>query len=282
MGKRGIKDRSTITRREFFRLSAVAAAGAGLAACGGEAPPPVSSATSPPAANTGAATSAPAAGAATSAPAGEAATSGPAAAAATTAPAAIPTKFAEAPMLADLVKANKLPPVEQRVPKNPVVLDGIGAPGKFGGTLRRAYNGVSDQWGPNKVQQISLLWYNPDLSIRPDLAKSYKVSDDAKTWTFKLREGTKWSDGSDFTTDDFKWWYDNVLMNETLTLQSNTGHSSWVTGANKTVMKTDFPDKTTAVFTFADPNPLFHYQVTRGQPFAPPEFMKQFHARLRR
>lgn len=181
-------------------------------------------------------------------------------------------------MLADLVKAGQLPPIEQRLPKNPVVLDSLDGVGKHGGTIRRAYNGVSDQWGPNKVQQISLVWYNSDLSIRPDLAESYQVSDDAKTWTFKLREGTKWSDGTDFTTDDFKWWYDNVLMNQTLTNQSNTGHSSWVTGANKTVMKADFPDKYTAVFTFADPNPLFYYQVTRGQPFAPAEFMKQFHA----
>ncbi|HEU5012260.1 MAG TPA: ABC transporter substrate-binding protein [Roseiflexaceae bacterium] len=277
MGKRGTEDRRTINRREFFRLSAVAAAGAGLAACGGEAPPPVSSATSPPAANTGAATSAPAAEVATSAPAEGAATAAPAAGAATAAPAAVPTKFNEAPMLADLVKANKLPPVEQRLPKNPVVLDGIDGAGNFGGTLRRAYSGVSDRWGPNKVQQVSLVWYKPDLSIRPDLAESYKVSEDAKTWTFKLREGTKWSDGSDFTTDDFKWWYDNVLKNDKLTNASNTGHSSWVSGVDKALMQADFPDKYTAVFTFANPNPLFYFQVTRGQPFAPAEFMKQYH-----
>ena len=268
MGKRSINAPRKISRREFFRLSAVAAAGAGLAACGGEAPPPVSSATSAPAANTGAATSAPAGGAATSAPAGGGATA---------APAAVPTKFNEAPMLAELVKAGTLPPVEQRVPKNPVVLDSIDGAGNYGGTIRRAYSGLSDWVGQNKVQQISLVWYNADLSIRPDLAESYQVSEDAKTWTFKLREGTKWSDGSDFTTDDFKWWYDNVLNNEKLTNQSNTGHSSWVTGPDRVLMKAEFPDKLTAVFTFAQPNPLFYYQVTRGQPFVPAEFMKQFH-----
>ena len=119
-------------------------------------------------------------------------------------------------MLAELVKGGKLPPVDQRLPKNPVVLDGIDGPGNYGGTIRRGYSGVSDYNGPNKVQQVSLAWFNDDLTVRPDLAESWEVSDDAKQWTFKLREGLKWSNGADFTTDDFKWWHENVLMNEDL------------------------------------------------------------------
>jgi len=268
MGKGGHQDRRPITRREFLRLSAAITAGAALAACGGEAPGPITSATAPGGA------AAPTAAGAAAAPT----TAGAAAPAATAAPAAVPSKFTEAPMLAELVKAGKLPPVEQRLPKNPVVLDGIDGAGKYGGTIRRGYSGVSDFNGPNKVQQVSLVWYNPDLSIRPDLAESWKVSDDAKTWTFKLREGLKWSDGKDLTTDDFKWWYDNVLKNEKLTNLERTSHSDWVTGKERTVMQAEFPDKLTAVFTFADPNPLFVYKVARGQPYAPTEWAKQFHA----
>ncbi len=180
-------------------------------------------------------------------------------------------------MLAELVQQGQLPPVEQRLPKNPVVLDGIDGAGNYGGTIRRGYSGVSDYFGPNKVQQVSLVWYNEDLTIRPDLAESWEVSEDAKTWTFKLREGLKWSDGKDFTTDDFKWWYDNVLNNEKLTNLPSTSYASWVTGKERTLMQAQFPDKLTAVFTFADPNPLFIYNVTRGQPFVPAEYMKQFH-----
>jgi peptide/nickel transport system substrate-binding protein len=275
MGKGGHQDRRPITRREFLRLSAAITAGAGLAACGGEPPPPVTSATAP-AGGAGAPTAASGA-AAPSAASAAGATTAPAAGA-TAAPAAVPTKFNEAPMLAELVKGGKLPPVDQRLPKSPVVLDGVDGPGQFGGTIRRGYSGVSDFNGPIKVQGVSLLWYNPDLSFRPDLAESWKVSDDAKQWTFKLREGIKWSDGKDFTTDDFKWWYDNVLKNDKLTNLPQTGHASWVTGKDRTLMQAEFPDKTTAVFTFADPNPLFFFQVTRGQPFAPTEYMKQFHA----
>ena len=180
-------------------------------------------------------------------------------------------------MLAALVQEGKRPPVEQRLPKTPVVLDGLAGPGKHGGTIRRGYNGVADWVGPDKLQQVSLVWYNRDLTIRPDLAESWEVSDDAKQWTFHLREGTKWSDGKDFTTDDFKWWYDNALNHEVL--GPVLGRGAWSTGVgqDRKVMTAEFPDKQTAVFTFADPNPLFYYRVARGQPFAPAEHMKQFH-----
>jgi peptide/nickel transport system substrate-binding protein len=276
MGKRGNRDPRTISRRGFLRLSGALTAGAGLVACGGEPPAPVVAPTSPAAPPT----TAPAAAAPpTAAPAPAAApTAAPAAAEPTAAPAAAAAgKYNEAPMLADLVKGGKLPPVDQRLPKNPVVLDGIDGAGKYGGTIRRGYSGVSDYFGPNKVQQVSLVWYKDDLSIRPDLAESWQISDDAKQWTFKLREGLKWSDGKDLTTDDFKWWYDNVLNNETLTNLQFTSHGSWVTGKDRTIMKAEFPDKLTAVLTFADANPLFLFQVTRGQPFAPTDHMKQFH-----
>src|SRR5829696_9217648 len=113
MGKRGTKDQRPIGRREFLRLSAMIGASAGIAACGGEPPAPVvapTSAAAPP-------TAAPAAAAATAAPAAAAATAAPAAAAATAAPAAAAASgHGEAPMLADLVKAGTLPPVDQRLP----------------------------------------------------------------------------------------------------------------------------------------------------------------------
>ncbi|HRU33097.1 MAG TPA: ABC transporter substrate-binding protein, partial [bacterium] len=60
-------------------------------------------------------------------------------------------KYSEAPMLADLVKQGKLPPVEQRIPKNPLVVTPVEEVGQYGGTWRRAWLGLSDQWGPNKI-----------------------------------------------------------------------------------------------------------------------------------
>ena len=181
-------------------------------------------------------------------------------------------------MLAELVQQGTIPPVDQRLPKNPLVLDGLDGVGKYGGTLRRGFNGVSDRWGPTKIQNESLTWYNSDLSLRANLVESWEVSDDAKQWTFHLREGMKWSDGSDFTTDDWKWWYENVLTHETLSKNPDViTLSDWSTGTPRVVMKAEFPDKYTAVYTFEHPRPLFAYTVARSQPFAPSAYMQQFH-----
>ena len=57
------------------------------------------------------------------------------------------SKFSETPQLADLVKQGKLPPVEQRLPKNPLVVTPYEEVGQYGGNLRRAWRGLSDQWG---------------------------------------------------------------------------------------------------------------------------------------
>ncbi len=61
------------------------------------------------------------------------------------------TEFSEAPMLAKLVEQGKLPPVEERLPRNPLVVTPYEEVGQYGGTWRRAWTGLADQWGPNKI-----------------------------------------------------------------------------------------------------------------------------------
>jgi len=242
-----------ITRREFIRLSALAAAGVTVAACAKTAEP-----TTPPEAE------------ATATPKPEEATATPK-----------PVEKAEgkeAPMLADLVKAGTLAPLDERVPSPPRVIPVLESIGKHGGIVRRGFKGVSDGPGPNKFTSGGFVWFNHELGIDPHIAESWEINDDASVWTWHFRKGTKWSDGQPYTSGDIKWYYDNVLRNETLT--SGTPRA-WSTGSPRVLMELEAPDDFTLVLKFADPNPLFAYlHVVRGGPYVPGHYLQQFHMDL--
>ncbi|MCB0140598.1 MAG: twin-arginine translocation signal domain-containing protein, partial [Caldilineaceae bacterium] len=156
-----IVKRGQVSRREFMRLSALAGAGAFVAACGGAGP---------------------------AAPAEEApAAAAPAEAPAADAPAAAPSTYNEAPMLADLVSAGSLPPVDERLPSTPMVMPVAEMTGSYGGTFRRGFKGVSDRWGPTKMQDRGMAWYDQDLNMQPRIAESWEINEDASSWTFHMR-----------------------------------------------------------------------------------------------
>ena len=55
-----------------------------------------------------------------------------------------------------------------------------------------------------------LLAVDEDGQLIPGQAESYEVSEDGLTWTFHLREGLKWSDGSDLNANDFVYSWKRV------------------------------------------------------------------------
>ena len=201
-----------ITRRRFLQLGAMGTAGLVAAACaGGEAEP--------------AADDMPATAA-------DAETEAPAPASAS------PGGYREAPMLAEMVAAGDLPPIDERLPANPLVLEGMEGIGNYGGTMRRGFKGVSDRWGPTKIARQGLTWYTPELTLRPNIAESWENNDDATVWTFHLREGLKWSDGAAFDSDNFAWWQENVMLNKDITPAVGR---NWVTGSERTADDHEFP-----------------------------------------
>ncbi|UWQ19922.1 ABC transporter substrate-binding protein [Jannaschia sp. M317] len=169
--------------------------------------------------------------------------------------------YQEAPALADMVAAGSLPPVEERLPSNPLVMDVIEQTGEYGGTLRRAILGGGDQH--NMVRTIgseNLVRWDPNWTeVRPNIAESWEVSEDASAFTFKLREGTKWSDGAPFTADDIMFWYEDIFSNPTLTPNKD----ATFVGANGPVEITKIDDYTVK-FDFGSPNGLFIQKMAYG------------------
>ena len=197
------------------------------------------------------------------------------------APAAAPMKYQEAPMLAALVKAGKLPPVEKRLPEHPLVVpaDEIG---QYGGVWHRGFLGPSDFNGVNRIVYDVLARFGPDgATVEMKLAESVTPSPDFRTWTVKLRKGSKWSDGSPFTTDDIMFWYKDVLQNKDL----NPSVQSWMLNKDGSLVQVERVDALTVKWTFKDPSTNFLIELTTKDYgdkmfpiFQPSKYLKQFHA----
>ena len=123
--------------------------------------------------------------------------------------------FSEAPSLAEKVSAGILPPVEERLPLSPEIVVPHPHVGTYGGTLRRGLVGGNDH---NNILRLigpmNLTRWDPAYTgVVPNLAESWESHNDARSWTFKLREGIKWSDGSPFIADDLVFAVDHILNN---------------------------------------------------------------------
>src|SRR5258708_9726779 len=111
-----------------------------------------------------------------------------------------PPVLVETPSLADAVASGAVPPVAQRVPREPMIAGET--PGRPGGDLRVLMAGPKDTRLMVVYGYARLVGYTPDLTFAADIAKSGDIDQD-RVFTFHLREGHKWSDGQPFTAQAF-------------------------------------------------------------------------------
>src|SRR5881296_2384355 len=203
-------------------------------------------------------------------------------------PAKFPKTFTEAPQLAELVKAGKLPPVAERIGQDPLVIKPLHEIGRYGGTWRGGFTGPADFWngfrccsGPDHL----MFWdYTGDKAM-PNLARGLEMQDGGRTWLLHLRRGMKWSDGKPFTADDFVFWFEDVYRNKDLVPTPSAAMA--INGKQGEIQKVDTH---TVRFKFPEPyfmlpdvlagstdlaGQMFGYRAQGG--FAPAHYLKQFH-----
>lgn len=183
--------------------------------------------------------------------------------------------YSEAPALAEMVTNGDLPPVEERLPANPLVVEPIEEVGVYGGTWLTFGDNISRLSNLVIWQDIGLLMWNNDQNATvPSLAESWEISDDSQAFTIKLREGLRWSDGAPMTADDIMFWYEDVISNDEL----RPVKPGFMRTPNGHVGAVEKLDDLTVVFNFPEPHGMFLTLLTKEfHTYLPAHYMKQFH-----
>ena len=190
-------------------------------------------------------------------------------------------KGKEAPMLAALVKKGELPPVDERLPDEPLVVQPNDRTGVYGGEWRSGMMGPSDAaWLGRTVGYETLMRWDPAFEkVIPNVAREITVEDDGRAFVVTLRKGMKWSDGHPFTADDLVFAYNEVLLNADL---FPVPPSMYL--VDNKPGRIEKVDETTVRFVFPLPNSLFVQM--HATPYAddilgfPKHYMQQFHKKF--
>lgn len=185
----------------------------------------------------------------------------------------------EVPYLASKVKAGLLPPVMDRLPLTPHMVD----PRKTGGTLGQ-YGGRM-RWLMGKPKDLRMVAYygyarlicfNADYKLVPDILERYDV-EEGRIFTFHLRPGHKWSDGHAFTAEDFRYVLEDVYGDKRI---GNGLPDDMLVQGEKPTFEVLSP--TSVRYAWSKANPQFLAAIAGTLPLVlamPAHYARQFHPR---
>ena len=187
-------------------------------------------------------------------------------------------RLREAPMLTERVTKGTLPPLNARLPKTMLIVDPV--PGKelgtYGGEMRTLAVRARDLRYLSANGYTRLVGYNEKLELVPDLVESLET--DGVNFTFTLRDGHRWSNGEPFTTEDFRYWWEDIANNKELA-PAGPPDTMMVDGKPPRVT---FIDEKRVRFSWEKPNPRFLPALAAPRPlqiYAPSAYLKKFHAK---
>ena len=187
--------------------------------------------------------------------------------------------YSEAPSLAKKVAAGKLPPVEERLPFNPRKLNfkNLGLKiGQYGGSIRMLMARAKDARQMSVYGYSRLVGYHPKtFELEADILESFEVRE-GRRFTFELRRGHRWSDGQPLTSEDFRYWWEDVANNKEL---SPVGPPKIMT-INGELPIFEVINRYKFRYTWKRPNPDFLPRLASASPlyiYRPAHYMRQFH-----
>jgi peptide/nickel transport system substrate-binding protein len=172
------------------------------------------------------------------------------------------------------VSGGKLPPAAKRLPQPPLVVQ-MQTPGKHGGTLNSLVGRSRDTRLLVVYGYARLVGYDASLNLVPDILESFEVRE-GRAFTFKLRKGHRWSDGHPFTTEDFRYYWEDVANNKELA-PSGPPRDLLVDGQPP---KFEVLSDTVVRYTWHKPNPDFLPRMAGASPlfiYRPAHYLKPLH-----
>ena len=188
-------------------------------------------------------------------------------------------------MTKNFVDKGRLPPVKDRLPKEPMVFmaanmpDGIGV---YGDVMRHVIGGRPEGWNYQAGQMQG--WGGIDLGMfecltrtgplfqiraealepMPNLAKSWEWSADGHQLTMHLVQGAKWSDGVPFTAEDVMFYWEDHVLDSNIT--PTGGASPETFGPGTTLQRVD---DYTVLWTFKEAFPKTYLYAMGYGSFCP-------------
>jgi peptide/nickel transport system substrate-binding protein len=185
----------------------------------------------------------------------------------------------ETPSLRVMVESGELPPVNERIPAQPQIVefaDGYSM-GMHGGEMRMLMGKQKDIRQMTIYGYARLVGYTPELELEADILKSYEVKE-GRIFTLHLRKGHRWSDGVPFTSEDFRYYWEDVANDPELS-KGGPPKKLLIDGEAPLV---EILDSYTVRYSWSKPNPFFIPALASPRPlyiYKPAHYLRQFHKR---
>lgn len=188
--------------------------------------------------------------------------------------------YKEQPIFTKSVESGYLPAISKRLPQEPSVVqlseNGLSV-GRYGGSIRTIVGRSKDIRMMVVYGYARLVGYDRRYRLKADVLKSYEVKE-GREFTLQLRKGHRWSDGHPFTTEDFRYFWEDVATDPDISPYG--APKALLVEGKLPVFEVLGPH--TVRYTWHKANPFFLPALASASPlfiYRPAHYLKPYHAK---